>query len=182
MSAKPGDKFSIGDFAPLLAANGRSSGQYDLTNFCEVSPMFTDNAGKVYGYRQLTDFAVASGGTHYKVGDVVTSPGGYVTLEVVAVDASGGIVGLLVQSNTGFAPGNSGDGWETANDPASPGNLTNVTSSGSGASVTFLVAHVGPFAGYSFPDYTAGIGTITSLVPVAAALATRWVTWWGCRR
>ena len=166
MAIAPGNKFEYADLQRVAAqANALGASSYDVTKFYNVAPMYQDNSGNNYGYRQLTDFAVAARGTHYKAGDVVASPGGYVTMKVMAVDASGGIVGLLIESCTGFAPG-SGTNWETANDPASPGGLTG--GSGTGAQVTFVVAHVGPTSPYSFPDYSAGVGTVTNLVLQAA--------------
>ena len=107
----PGNKFVYGDLAPLVtAANAVSSTMFDLSQFYNVAPMYqgptsynppTNN----YGYRQMGSFAVVSPGHSFVVGDIVTSPGGCATFEVCAINASGGIMGMLIKSNVGYAPG-----------------------------------------------------------------------------
>lgn len=156
MAVTPGNNFKLADLTALAtAANSISSVNYDLTSFYGVLPMYLDNNGHNYGYRQMGTFKLVSGnrGTGYKVGDNVNLGLG-TTFGVAAVDGSGGILGLVCTSNDGFAPGTTGGGWETANDPISPYSLTG--GSGSSAQISFTVSHVGPNAAYSFPDYEIG--------------------------
>jgi len=170
MAITPGNKFEYNDLAPLLAqANSLSSSNYDLSGFYDVSPMNLDLNNNPYGYRLCGSFSVTARGTGYAVGDVLASPGYTTQFEVAAVDANGAIIGLLIQSNSPFAP--SGDttttpAWPALNDPT-PGALTNVTSKGTGATVTFVVVQVGPSQPYSMPDYLPGKGYFTGFFIVA---------------
>jgi hypothetical protein len=165
----PGKPFAYSDLAPLLAlANSRASNSFNLAGFYDVDPMYNDPSGNKYGYRQCQGFALAAQGTGYAPGDVVTLLNGSATVatfEVVMVTTTGAIIGLLVLTNPGFAPGGAGS-TITANDPASPGALTG--GSGTGATITFTVAQVGPQAQYALPDYTLGVGSVTGLVLNAA--------------
>jgi hypothetical protein len=166
----PGNKFVYGDLAPLVtAANAVSSTMFDLSQFYNVAPMYqgptsynppTNN----YGFRQLGGFAIVSPGHSFKVGDVVTSPGGCATFEVCSVNAGGGIMGMLIQSNVGYAPGTDATtAWETINDPTLNSLSPLTGGSGSGATLTWTVGQVGPTAAYALPDYALNRGYITAL-------------------
>ena len=165
MAIAPGNKFVFGDLQPLLtAANNVRPGNFILTNFWNVSPMFgpDGNGNANYGNRQAGTFSVTTRGSGYKLNDVVAAVGA--TFEVCALDAAGGITGLLVLTSApAYAPPSPPTplttNWDAANDPVSPCALTG--GSGSGAQVAFSVARNGPSANYAMVDYYVGEGNFT---------------------
>jgi len=164
---------TLSDLQTLAAqANALSSTHFDLSTFYDVAPMFQDLNGLPYGHRRCASFALTSRGAGYSVGDVLAAPGHTAQFEVVAVDVSGAIIGLLILANLGFAPG--GDTtttpvWPALNDPT-PGTFINLSSSGpggAGAALAFTVEQVGPTQAYAFPDYFPGSGWFTGFFLVA---------------
>lgn len=159
MAVTPGHNFKITDLSTLAGqANGIGSSNFDLTHYQDVVPMNTDPSGNDYGYRILSSIILTARGSGYVIGDQLQGPN--CTFEVTTVDGAGGALGLLTLTNVGYAPGSSGPTWETDNDPASPATLTNISSAGTGAQISFAISHIGPTAGYTFPDYAQPVGKV----------------------
>jgi hypothetical protein len=168
MAIAPGNRFQLTDLQALATqANAISSVNFDLTEFFWVCnpmnfvPSDVDPTTPAYGLRVLGAFTLTAGGTGYAVGDTVGI--GVTEFEVTLVDPNGEIIGLLTLTNPGYAPGGNSTSsplWPLFNDP-SPGALTNISSSGTGATITFTIAQYGPNAAFSYPDYTPGNGIFT---------------------
>jgi hypothetical protein len=133
----------------------------------DVSPM-NYLSGARYGYRQLKDVAIVktNRGTGYKRGDYLQGFGGYLllNLQVEAVDAGGGLLGIRVVT---LYPADA-----TSTLPGSPADITSIfggaVTAGTGAKISFSVEHIGPDADYSFPEFYLNQGIMTDLIIAAA--------------
>jgi len=145
---------SVNPSTPILAADLAALGA--LANSKNIPK--TINDGTPYNY--LAPVLITSKGTGYKPGDLLSfqfNTGGF-SLEVVAVDAVGGIRGWRVL--------NAGIFVLTNNQPSSPKALTG--GSGTGAAFSFTLQPVAldvdglAVSGYSFTDNTELTGNIIS--------------------
>ena len=168
MAVTPGSKILATDMAALAdAANSVSTVSFDLTdpyhNFYNVSPLFFDGNNNPYGHKEFSGVSIdpLNSGTGYKVGDVLSLGFGS-AYEVEMVSSTGAVLGIRILNN----------GAGQYNDPTWDGSSGTriATSGGSGSDCQLgfgAFSQVGPTASYSFPDFTAVAGAVTSYYLVA---------------